>query len=209
MCNIYLLLARPSFPQRTISNSTNQTVLCFDNLEQIRSLQKVGCPYEDKICKTKRRFVEIYRARHAIRQISSLTENSTGIQNGWKGVTTNNLSFSIITLVLTQKATTFHFICSTPESRCFSARRHSTSNVPHHPSSIHPLICSYERIPLLIPLSITSNTVISANRRCKSGNISRRYLLNASWNYTSFLPLLYFLLHYLIDDIHLKSYGLM
>jgi len=121
--------------------------------------------------------------RHAIRQISSLTENSAGIRNGWKGVTTNNLSFSIITLVLAQKATTFHFICSAPEPRRFSTRRHSTSNVPHHSSSNHPLICSYERIPLLIPLSITSNTVISANRRCKSGNVFCHRLLNASRNY--------------------------
>ena len=133
---------------------------------------EVQCPYEGKICKTKRRFVEIYRARHAIRQISSLTENSAGIRNGWKGVTTNNLSFSIITLVLAQKATTFHFICSAPELCRFSTRRHSTSNVPHHPNSKHPLICFYERIPLLIPLSITSNTVIPANRQCKSGNVS-------------------------------------
>jgi len=132
---------------------------------------EVQCPYEDKICKTKRRFVEIYRAHHAIRQISSLTENSAGIQNGWKGVTTNNLSFSIITLVLAQKAT-FHFICSAPELCRFSTRRHSTSNVPHYPNSNHPLICFYERIPLLIPLSITSNTMISANHQCKSGNVS-------------------------------------
>lgn len=33
--------ARPPFSQKMILDSTNQTVLCFDNLEQIRSLQKL------------------------------------------------------------------------------------------------------------------------------------------------------------------------
>jgi len=151
--------------------------------------------WEYKICKTKRRFVEIYRARHAIRQISSLTENS----GGWKGITTNNLSFSIIALVLAQKATTFHFICSTPESRRFSTRRHPTSNAPHHFNSNHPLICSYERIPLLIPLSITSSTVISVNRRCKSGNISWWFIKRFAKLCLLFLR--YLPLYCLINDI--------
>lgn len=146
-----------------LDSLANQPVLCSDSPGANSEFAEVGRPYENKICKTKRRFVEIYRARHAIRQISSLTENSGGTErdetgrktgNGWKGVTTNNLSFSIIALVLAQKATTFHFICSVPEprpSRPDPDTPFETSNAPRHADSNHPLICSYKRISLLIP----------------------------------------------------------
>lgn len=131
-------------------------------------------PYEDKICKTKRRFVEIYRARHAIRQISSLTENSGETERMGKGVTTNNLPLFLYYRSRPRAESnniSFHLFSPWAAPPLLNPTPFDVKRPTPLRSELPSNLFLWTHSALLIPLSITlATSVISADRQCESGN---------------------------------------